>query len=251
MDLLVIGDSHGEVPELGDVEPAEFDVILCVGDVCGTPDELREAGIEARGTDKEWYEILGEERAKEIPEESLEQGRKVLEWLNSLGAPVLIVPGNADWTGELTDWEELEGNKYQEMVAEYDNVTDLNFRREELDGYLFIGYGPCPGPEKEPVLSENVERLGELFEKASGEVIFLSHNVPHNTPLDETEQGEHYGSKVVRQIVEDYQPVLSVAGHMHESQGNHEIGNTLCINTGLDTCVEIEIEDGEVNLSLN
>ena len=40
------------------------------------------------------------------------------------------------------------------------------------------------------------------------------------------------GSKAVRQIIETYQPVLSVHGHIHEAGGEKRIGDTLCINPG-------------------
>ena len=40
------------------------------------------------------------------------------------------------------------------------------------------------------------------------------------------------GSTAVRRIIETYQPVLSVHGHIHESGGERRIGDTLCINPG-------------------
>ena len=40
------------------------------------------------------------------------------------------------------------------------------------------------------------------------------------------------GSTAVRRIIEEYQPVLSVHGHIHESGGERKIGKTLCINPG-------------------
>ena len=40
------------------------------------------------------------------------------------------------------------------------------------------------------------------------------------------------GSTAVRRIIEDYEPVLSVHGHIHESGGERRIGKTLCVNPG-------------------
>lgn len=40
------------------------------------------------------------------------------------------------------------------------------------------------------------------------------------------------GSKAVREIIERYQPVLSVHGHIHESRGQARIGRTLALNSG-------------------
>jgi Icc-related predicted phosphoesterase len=40
------------------------------------------------------------------------------------------------------------------------------------------------------------------------------------------------GSHAVRQIIEEYQPLLALHGHIHESRGTARIGRTLCINSG-------------------
>ena len=40
------------------------------------------------------------------------------------------------------------------------------------------------------------------------------------------------GSTAVRQIIEEYQPMLSLHGHIHESGGRAMIGRTLSINAG-------------------
>jgi Icc-related predicted phosphoesterase len=40
------------------------------------------------------------------------------------------------------------------------------------------------------------------------------------------------GSTAVRQIIEEYQPLLALHGHIHECRGETQIGRTLAINTG-------------------
>ena len=46
---------------------------------------------------------------------------------------------------------------------------------------------------------------------------------PHEMPV---------GSTAVRQILEEYQPLLSLHGHIHESRGAAQIGRTLALNSG-------------------
>ncbi|MFB6199510.1 MAG: metallophosphoesterase, partial [Candidatus Nanohaloarchaea archaeon] len=75
MKILIIGDCHGEKPEIPD---EEFDLVLAVGDFCGGNDEMRSAMFEAIDTGKEWYEIFGVEEAKEAVEESIEEGKEIL-----------------------------------------------------------------------------------------------------------------------------------------------------------------------------
>jgi uncharacterized protein len=40
------------------------------------------------------------------------------------------------------------------------------------------------------------------------------------------------GSRAVRQIIEEYQPLLALHGHIHESRGEARIGDTLALNPG-------------------
>ncbi len=51
----------------------------------------------------------------------------------------------------------------------------------------------------------------------------LRGGAPHEIPV---------GSRAVRQIIEEYQPVLAVHGHIHESRGETRIGRTLVVNPG-------------------
>jgi Icc-related predicted phosphoesterase len=46
---------------------------------------------------------------------------------------------------------------------------------------------------------------------------------PHPIPV---------GSRAVRQVIEEFQPLLSLHGHIHECRGEVRIGKTLAINTG-------------------
>jgi len=60
------------------------------------------------------------------------------------------------------------------------------------------------------------------------------------------------GSKSVRQVIEKYQPLLGLHGHIHESPGLVKIGRTQCINPGSEysegilKAYLIELEDGKV-----
>jgi Icc-related predicted phosphoesterase len=60
------------------------------------------------------------------------------------------------------------------------------------------------------------------------------------------------GSKAVRTLIEEYQPVLGLHSHIHESKGTCKIGRTLCINPGsnyqdgvLDAAI-VELKGDEV-----
>ena len=264
MKALIIGDCHGERPEIPENE--EFDMILAVGDICGGTDEMRSAMFRARDEEKEWQEIFGEEEARREVEKSIEEGREILEQLDSLGVPVLIVPGNWDWTGENSEWEFLEGKGYPQMLEEFENIYNLNFNSREIEGWNFVGYGPCSGPEipqyedDEPETEEERENIQEDYREKkqklealmdeSEKTVLLSHNAPHNTLLDKIDNedspvhGRHYGSVIVRELIEKYSPEFSVAGHMHEAEGEETVEETECLNTGIYNVWILDTEKG-------
>ncbi|MFB6242142.1 MAG: metallophosphoesterase [Candidatus Nanosalina sp.] len=269
MKILVVGDCHGVKPDV-DEAGESADVILAVGDICSDSDRMRDAMFASMDSEKEFYDILGREKAKEAVERSLKEGEEVLGYLDSFNTPVFVVPGNWDWNGEEEGWEFLDENRFQELVEKCSSIHNINGESFRDSDYCYIGYGPCPGPEvpqhedEKPENREEMEEIRreyerhkdeieELFREAEKPVIFLSHNVPHKTSLDRIENpdspadGRHYGSLVVRDMIEDFRPVLNAAGHMHEGYGCEEVENTLALNAGLHSHVLIEIENGEID----
>jgi Icc-related predicted phosphoesterase len=267
MKILVVGDCHGVKPDIEEVRDA--DLILATGDICGDSDEVRNAMFKAMDSEKMWYDVLGREEAKKAVEKSIAEGREVLEYLNSFGKPVFLVPGNWDWTGEENQWEFMEENRFQRLVEEFQNIHNIDREVFRTSGFSFVGYGPCPAPEvpqyeddmpEDPEELEEMkkeywerkEKLSEIFEAAENPMIFLSHNVPNDTSLDKIEnpdspaKGRHYGSLVVRDLIEEFQPVLSAAGHIHEGYGVEDIGDTVALNAGMHGFVTVEIESGRV-----
>ena len=43
---------------------------------------------------------------------------------------------------------------------------------------------------------------------------------------------ESVGSEAVRRVLEEYQPMLGLHGHIHESRGAVRLGSTLAVNPG-------------------
>jgi Icc-related predicted phosphoesterase len=42
----------------------------------------------------------------------------------------------------------------------------------------------------------------------------------------------HVGSKAVRKLIEQYQPLMGLHGHIHESYASDKVGRTVVINPG-------------------
>ncbi len=42
------------------------------------------------------------------------------------------------------------------------------------------------------------------------------------------------GSTSVRKVIEKYQPLVGLFGHIHEGKGTYKMNRTLCVNPGSD-----------------
>jgi Icc-related predicted phosphoesterase len=116
------------------------------------------------------------------------------------------------------------------LTCGYTNITPWQTERELPEEQLYTRLAALAGGVTTP-----------------SRCIFSLHAPPYNTILDlgprlnqdfQIQSGlgesplEHVGSKAVRKIIEEYQPLVSVHGHIHESAGVDRIGKTRCFNPG-------------------
>lgn len=106
----------------------------------------------------------------------------------------------------------------------------------------------CPRDVPEEVLTAKIDQMVALVPDFA-RCIFNFHCPPFDSQLDSalaidaefrprmTALGidcTPVGSTAVRTAIEQYQPVLGLHGHIHESRGATQIGRTLCLNPGSD-----------------
>ncbi|MFW5745930.1 MAG: metallophosphoesterase family protein [Nanoarchaeota archaeon] len=272
MRFLIFGDLHGAIP---DIKVKQFDAVIATGDFCSN-DLMKDMFAALRNkmddeSSKSWYDAIGRRIARKKVKKSLADGRRVLEFLNSLEVPVYVVPGNWDWTAEPDHrWTFLRRNHYASLLRGLSNIHDVHRRTARTGCCSIIGYGISSGPELplEGIFTE--EEWNELhqdyrqlkrkytarFKRAKDPVIFLSHNVPFSTPLDiirnpeSPRHGEHMGSLLVRELCEQQQPLVCIAGHMHEHFKKTRIDETVALNAGAGPGrnIVLEIEDGKIQL---
>jgi len=95
-----------------------------------------------------------------------------------------------------------------------------------------------PDEELEPMLEELVAKVQD-----KSNAIFNFHAPPYGYALDlapeltadlvqAAEKRIHVGSKAVAKMIEKYQPLIGLHGHIHESRGAQKIKRTLAINPG-------------------
>ena len=255
----------------------EFDAIIAPGDFCSDAAKkymfevirMREKNQKSK---IRWYDLVGEVKAKQMVKQSLKDGRKVLEFLNKQNVPVYVVPGNWDWARADKDRGLFGKDWFPALINGLNNIRNLHYKKLSVDGVDLIGYGLSSFPEvpqtaKEKRIlgkkrlqqtkkefSNSISRLSKLFKKSKHPVLFLSHNVPFNTPLDlitwkeSPRYGQHFGSVVARKIVEKHQPLVCIGAHMHEHFTSCKLGKTICINSGFGSKVNVllEIKDNKI-----
>ena len=126
-------------------------------------------------------------------------------------------------------------------------LIDLDSQHQMVAlGYSNITPWKTPRELEEPDIRQRLEHdFGEVKEPAF--TIGAIHCPPFDTGLDtapaldanfrvihDTGQPRMtaVGSPAVREVIEKYQPLLSLHGHIHESAGTRKIGSTVAINPG-------------------
>lgn len=258
MKLLFLGDFHGSFLEKfkNIIKKEKIDLLVSNGDYF--PFHYRKLWFKhCYGKEVMLWEVIGKKKMKELILKDLKDGERTLKELNALPIPVITVHGNIDYTrtNDSMDfkvskkhyWKWDEQDFFSKIIRKYKNIKRFEYSYFKFGDFVFIGaYGSSfPGRVKSMAYKKHRKILDNLFEKFKNEnsekrVIFVSHNVPYNTKLDliasekahEKARGIHYGSKLIRRIIDKYQPLLHVGGHIHESRGMQKLARTLCINPG-------------------
>jgi uncharacterized protein len=177
------------------------------------------------------------------------------------GYEVFVMPGNDD---PLSCDAVIESA--QRVVACEDRVVRVG--PHEMISCAYANPTPWDSPREldEDALYARIKRLADQVENPAN-AIFNLHVPPYDSGLDRAAQirddltvvytgGQPtivpVGSTAVRQVLEEYQPLLSLHGHIHESRGEARIGRTLAINSGSEYNsgrihgVVVKLADGQV-----
>lgn len=214
--------------------------ILIVSDVHGVLSQVRRLKVQVPSTD---LVLLAGDLTHFGPRDT---AITVLEELSTV-APVLYVPGNCDYP----DYSDLTGERYR----------SVHRRAVKVEEYWVVGFGGSPhtpfltpNEYSEEEIEEGLrESLSTVPREEVENLILLTHAPPRGTDLDLTVSGTHAGSLAVRRIVEEYQPLLHVCGHIHEGRGVVRLGRTQVVNPGplrRGFYALAEVRGGEVSLRL-
>jgi Icc-related predicted phosphoesterase len=160
--------------------------------------------------------------------------------MNGKRVPIFAAPGNDDQfevdevvrgSGIVTlvEGERVRLDEHHEMISSgWSNHTPWHTYREANEADLADRYQAMVAQLANPRNS-----------------IFNIHVPPYNSKLDEAPELDEnlrpkyagnalkpVGSTAVRTVIEEYQPLLGLHGHIHEGRGTSRLGRTLCINPG-------------------
>jgi Icc-related predicted phosphoesterase len=142
------------------------------------------------------------------------------------------------------DWYEID-----DMIEQAKNVHPCDGRLVNFDGHEMItnsnsNHTPWDTPREmdEEDLLAKLEPLCQQVQHYET-AIFNFHVPPYGYALDlapkldenlvmAAEEKIHAGSTTVKYLIEKYQPLLGLHGHIHESRGAQKAGRTLLINPG-------------------
>jgi uncharacterized protein len=215
------------------------------------------ADFERRVADMGFYpKVMGEEEFQELradPDAQEQLFRALIEerlaqWaeyaesrLADQGVKCFAAPGNDDafWVDE--------------VLASSGAIELLEGRIVQVDGIemLTTGWSNATPWKTERECSEDAlkERILPMIEKLDdpSRAIFNIHVPPYKTVLDQCPELDEElrpvhrggnpvmtsaGSTAVRELIEQYQPVLGLHGHIHEGRGVAKLGRTVCVNPG-------------------
>ncbi len=253
MKILATGDFHGEFPKKFKslIKKEKIDLVISNGDYF--PFHYRDLWFKhCYQKETELWEVIGKEKYKKLILKDLKDGESAIKKLNALPIPVFTVVGNIDYTrkSDVTDtkvnkkhyWAWNEQDFFSPIIKKYPNIKRFDYSYLKFQDYIFIeAYGGSgPGKVKSKAYKKSKKILDSFFNKFKNEkIIFVSHNVPYNTKLDKIGQkahkkvkGKHYGSKLVKRVIEKYHPLIHIGGHIHEGRGLDKVGKTLCVNPG-------------------
>jgi uncharacterized protein len=95
----------------------------------------------------------------------------------------------------------------------------------------------APAIEALPSIGEALATLARQTDPQH--TIYVCHDPPADTPLDQMAREKHVGSRALRAFIEQHTPPLTLHGHIHESPQMSkryatQLGATWCVNPGHD-----------------
>jgi len=138
--------------------------------------------------------------------------------LSSIKSKVYVIPGNCDPVDMPENIEDI--------------AVDMHGKKVTIEGRDLVGFGGGNiSPFGTPFEMEDEDIYEGLKAIASEGMILMTH-APSYGYLDEIPGGIHVGCQAIRDIVDEYKPIIAMSGHIHEAIGCKKVGETIFVNPG-------------------
>ena len=244
--------------------------------IASTPEELTRLEAQIRSNGYYPVQVTPDERAeleadpskvealftKQIKDTVSQWLRLAEERLRDSPVKCFISPGNDDHFDLDTILQDSDVVIYPEgKIVDIDGIHTM-----ASCGFANMTPWRCPRDVEEDELRARLEAMLANLEDPS-RCIFNFHAPPYDSTLDIAQEldanlrpvmvgGQPHlipvGSRAVREIIEKYQPLVGLHGHIHECRGAVDLGKTICINPGSEYSegilrgVLVNILDGKI-----
>lgn len=164
------------------------------------------------------------------------------ERIGQSGVQFYMMPGNDDDSG--VD-QQIARSNY--VINPVDKTIQLN-EFHELISFDYANPTPWHTPREwgEDEYYEHIKARASTLENV-GRAVFMIHVPPYDSGLDTAPELDKnlrpkvtmgdvlripVGSTGVRRALQEFQPLVSIHGHVHEAPGQSKIGRTTCFNAG-------------------
>jgi len=210
--------------------------------------EVRGIGYYPHQTSESEYEEMRQNPAKvdevfhKVMSTTLERWFSLISEKVPKETQIIVCPGNDDRT--LVD-DVIKNQK--DVINAEGRVINIDEMHEMVStGWVNPSPWKTAREEDDDKLEARLEKyISQVKDRSSA--IFNFHAPPFQSKLDEAplldkdlnpiiQSGNvvmvPVGSKAVRKMIEKYQPLLGLHGHIHEASGSIKIGRTYCVNPG-------------------
>ena len=124
---------------------------------------------------------------------------KIKELLEKFNKTILLIHGNHE-----------EPNLIDKLCNK--NIINIHRNIFGFSNFKFFGYGGGGFNQEDKNLEKHIEKIKTKLDNW----VFITHAPPFNTELDLI-YDYHVGSKSIREIIEKFNPLLNICGHLHEN----------------------------------
>ncbi len=150
------------------------------------------------------------------------QPGKILNRLNALPVPVLVIRGNSDL------------KRVDHLFAAFPNCIPIHAVCTTIRSISFVGIGgTLPIPFRSRIcLNENLS-LQKIEPLVNSHTVLVTHTPPYG--YQDLVMGRfHAGSKGLLKLIKKCRPQVMICGHIHEDDGISTVGKTRVVNCALN-----------------